>query len=173
MTKYYLNNLSNETLTISLTATRVIEPYTSLPLNDKDVEIYEKLKLARKGMASTLDSLHLSTIPVEEDSRYGKNAEKPVEGKTMDELEAEARAKADAEAAAKAEAEAKAKAEAEERAKAEEAARIQAEADAKLKEEIRKEIEKQAKKDKRDFAEGQLEQEVEEEFAKRKAEGQN
>lgn len=49
-------------------------------------------------------------------------------------------------------------------------AKAKAEADMKLKAKLRKEIEKQAKKEKRDFAEGDLDREVEEAFLKAKAE---
>lgn len=75
--KYYLNNLTEITQTIKLTAVRTIEPFTSLPLNNEDIKIYQELKAKRRNVASQLDGLVFSTIPVEEDSRYGKNARQP------------------------------------------------------------------------------------------------
>lgn len=49
----------------------------------------------------------------------------------------------------------------------------EAKADEELKAKLRKNIEKQAKKEKRDFAEGDLEREVEEAFKKAKAKNKN
>lgn len=186
MTKYYLNNMTDKECIINLSTNRTIKPLSSLPLNDKDVEIFKALKLARRGHKSQLDNLVFSTIPIEQDSRYiqamstdskeeNTNVEekcKPcyADGKTPNEEDCaackakEEQAKVDAEQKAKEELEAKA--DAEQKAKEE----LEAKADAALKEKLRKEIVKQAKKDKRDFAEGDLEKEVEEAFAKAKAE---
>lgn len=188
MKRYYLNNMTDKELTINLSTNRVIKPLSSLPLNDKDVEIFKALKLARHGIKSQLDDLVFSTIPIEQDSRYiqameantgneevdnflnGKSDKLPDGTTEITEEEAlrlqkEADEKAAAEQKAKEELEAKAKADAEAAAKEE-----QEKADAALKEKLRKEIIKQAKKEKKDFAEGDLEREVEEAFAKAKAE---
>lgn len=172
MSRYYLNNMTENELSINLSTHRTIQPLSSLPLNDEDVRIYQTLRDARAGIPSMLDGLVFSTIPIEEDSRYGKameiakGNEQSEEEKAKAKAEAEAKAKLEAEAKAKAEAEAKAKAEEEAKAKAE--AEAQAKADEELKAKLRKEIEKQAKKEKRDFAEGDLEREVEEAFKKAK-----
>jgi len=180
MTRYYLNNMTDKECIINLSTNRIIKPLSSLPLNDKDVEIFKALKLARRGHKSQLDNLVFSTIPIEKDSRYiqameantgneevdnflnGKSDKLPNGTTEINEEEAlrlrkEAEEKAAAEQKAKEELEAKAK---EEQEKADEA----------LKEKLCKEIIKQAKKEKRDFAEGDLEREVEEAFAKAKAE---
>ena len=68
--RYYLNNMTDEAIQITLTTHRIIYAKSSLPLNNKDVEIFKKLKRARKGKASQLDSLRLSKIRIEEDTNY-------------------------------------------------------------------------------------------------------
>lgn len=169
MSRYYLNNMTENELTINLSTSRTIKPLSSLPLNDEDVRIYQALRQARASIPSLLDGLVFSTIPIEEDSRYAK----AIEVAGSKEPTSEELAKQEAELKAKLEAEAKAKEEAEKKAKE---AEEQAKADAELKAKLRAEIERQAKKDKRDFAEGQLDKEVEEAFLKAKAqkdEGQN
>lgn len=161
MPKYYLNNNTEETITIALSAVREIAPKSSLPLNNKDVEIIKKLKAARKGKKSILDSLALSTIKLEDDSRYSKE-----DAALSEEAKKELEAKAKADAEAKAEAEAKAKKELEEKLKAEQIAKEEAEKElAKKREEIKKELLKQAKKDKRNFTEEDLEKAIDEVIA--------
>ena len=134
MKKYYLNNVTDKEISISLSTKRKVKPFSSLSLNTKDLEIYRSLKRQRAGKPSLLDGLILSTIKLEHDANFinlkaKKSSNKKVEEKMKKESEAkaEAKAKAEAEAKAKAEAEAKAKAEAEAKAKAEMEANIEAE----------------------------------------------
>ena len=72
MTRYYLNNTTDAVISIKLTANRTIPAKTSLPLNNKDVEIFKKLVAARKGKLGALEGIKLSTIRIEDDSRYTK-----------------------------------------------------------------------------------------------------
>lgn len=72
----YLNNYSNSQVTIQLTAKRVIEPLTSLPLNDKDVLLVKEMIEARKGKSKMFtETLRLSRIRIEDDSNYKKMCE--------------------------------------------------------------------------------------------------
>lgn len=112
MKKYYLNNVSTESLTITLTKVRTIKPQSSLSLNNKDVEIIKKLKAARKGKPSKLDNLRLSTIKIEDDANYEEDAAKIIQK----EAEKQRKAQKELEKKAKAEAE-KAQKEAEQNAK--------------------------------------------------------
>lgn len=83
--RYYLNNMSDAQVTITLSTKRVIEPHTSLPLNTKDVMVFKEMKAKRKGRISRFDSLRLSKIPLSKDSNYqaldNSVEEKPVETK--------------------------------------------------------------------------------------------
>ena len=152
--KFYLNNYSETDITINLSANRVIKGHTSLPLNTTDLKLYKDLVKARKANLGLLANLRLSTIPIEQDSRY-------IKPKTPEQLkaEAEAKAKVEAEEKARLEAEVKAKEEAERKAAE------QAEKDAKIKAKIREELIKQANKNKTEFAEGELDALVEAKFA--------
>lgn len=72
----YLNNYSNSQVTIQLTAKRVIEPLTSLPLNDKDVLLVKEMIEARRGKSKMFtETLRLSRIRIEDDSNYKKMCE--------------------------------------------------------------------------------------------------
>ena len=99
MTRYYLNNFSDGPITIKLTTDRTIEAKTSLPLNEKDVAMVKALKAKLKGKHSILDNLRLSTIRIEDDTRFAK----PVEMTEEQKIAAEEAAKKAAEEAAKAE----------------------------------------------------------------------
>lgn len=81
--RYYLNNMSDAQVTINLSAKRVIEPHTSLPLNSKDVMMFKAMKAKRKDRTSRFDSLKLSKIPLSEDSNY-KALNNPVEEKPVE-----------------------------------------------------------------------------------------
>lgn len=72
--RYYLNNMSNAEVTINLSTRRVIKPFTSLPLNNKDVMIFKEMKAKRKDRISRFDSLKLSRIPLTEDSNFAAKA---------------------------------------------------------------------------------------------------
>lgn len=172
MTRYYLNNMTDKELTINLSTNRTIKPLSSLPLNDKDVEIYQALKLARHGAKSQLDDLVFSTIPIEQDSRYIQAMEANTGNEEVDNfLNGKSDKLPDGTTEINEEEALRLQKEAEEKAIAEQKAKEEQEkADAALKEKLCKEIIKQAKKEKRDFAEGDLEREVEEAFAKAKAE---
>lgn len=146
--RYYLNNTSDEVMSIKLTADRTIPAKTSLPLNNKDVEIFKKLRDARKGKHSKLDCLKLSTIKIEEDSNYTKEDKVVAETSAKENEEA---LKAQAELAAK---------EAEEQAAKEKATQGLLERLAK------EEAEKAAKE-----AEEQAAKEAEEQAVKEKAKG--
>lgn len=141
--RYYLNNTSDEVMSIKLTADRTIPAKTSLPLNNKDVEIFKKLRDARKGKHSKLDCLKLSTIKIEEDANYTKADKAAAETSAKENEEA---LKAQAELAAK---------EAEEQAAKEKAAQEELERLAKEEaEKAAKEAEEQANKEKaKGFAE--------------------
>ena len=154
MKKYYLNNVTEKEITITLTAKRKIKSMTSLSLNDKDVKIYKELKHKRVGKPSLLDGLVLSTIKLENDANFinAKAAKTTKPAKSTNE------AKKEAEEQAKKELEEQAKKEAEEQAKLE--------AIAKEKEEIRKALIEENAKDGKNFEEKELEKLVEEAFAK-------
>lgn len=141
--RYYLNNTSDEVMSIKLTADRTIPAKTSLPLNNKDVEIFKKLRDARKGKHSKLDCLKLSTIKIEEDVNYTKEDKAAAETSAKENEEA---LKAQIELAAK---------EAEELAAKEKAAQEELERLAKEEaEKAAKEAEEQANKEKaKGFAE--------------------
>ena len=83
--RYYLNNMSDAQVTITLSTKRVIEPHTSLSLNTKDVMVFKEMKAKRKGRISRFDSLRLSKIPLSKDSNYqaldNSVEEKPIETK--------------------------------------------------------------------------------------------
>ena len=157
MKKYYLNNVTEKAIIISLTAKRTIKPKTSFPLNNKDVVIYKELKRKRAGKPSLLDGLVLSTIKLENDANF-INAKAAKNAKPAKSTKEDGKAKKEAEEKAKKELEEQAKKEVEEKAKLE--------AIAAEKEEIanafRKEYEEQGKS----FAEGDLEKMVEEAYAK-------
>lgn len=73
----YLNNFSNSQITINLSAKRVIEPYSSLHLNDKDVTIIKDMIAKRHSSKSLFeDVLRMSKIRIEDDSRYAELIEK-------------------------------------------------------------------------------------------------
>ena len=84
---YYLNNFSDSPITIELTAKRTIPAKASFPMNNKDVQLFKEMKAKRSGRRSMLDDLCLSTIRIEEDTRYAKVA-------SNDEIKAELEAKA-------------------------------------------------------------------------------
>lgn len=106
--KYYLNNISEESIQISLTKLRTVKPKSSLSLNVKDVAIVKKLKAARKGKASTLDNLVLSTIKIEDDCRYSNETKAQSKQKKNDDKKKEDEAKKALEAQVKAQEEQKA-----------------------------------------------------------------
>lgn len=152
MKKYYLNNVTEKAITISLTTKRTVKPRTSLSLNDKDVKIYKDLKHKRAGKPSLLDGLVLSTIKLEKDANFiNAKAEKPAKPATNNKNK-----KAD---------EAKAKKELEEQAKKELEEQAKLEAIAKEKEEIRKALIEENAKDGKNFEESDLEKLVEEAYA--------
>lgn len=157
MKKYYLNNVTEKEITITLTAKRKVKPMTSLSLNDKDVKIYKELKYKRAGKPSLLDGLVLSTIKLENDANFinAKAAKTTKPAKSINENE---KAKKETEEQAKKELEEQAKKEADEQAKLE--------AIAKEKEEIRKALIEENAKDGKNFEEKELEKLVEEAFAK-------
>ena len=82
--RYYLNNMSNAAVTITLSAQRVIEPNSSLPLNNKDVMMFKVLRAKRAGKASMLDNLRLSKIRIEDSTNYVK-AETKIEPAKVEE----------------------------------------------------------------------------------------
>ena len=68
--RYYLNNMSNSVINLTLSTRRTIQPFTSLPLNTKDVVMFKAMKAARKGKPSMLDNVRLSKIRIEDDANY-------------------------------------------------------------------------------------------------------
>jgi hypothetical protein len=74
--RYYLNNMSDNDIQITLSTQRNVPAKASLPLNTKDIEIVKKLKKDRQGKPCILDNLKLSTINLNEDARFIKNVEK-------------------------------------------------------------------------------------------------
>lgn len=68
--RYYLNNMSNSVINLTLSTRRTIQPFTSLPLNTKDIVIFKAMKAARKGKSSMLDNVRLSKIRIEDDANY-------------------------------------------------------------------------------------------------------
>lgn len=160
MKKYYLNNVTEKAITISLTAKRTVKPLTSLSLNDKDVKLYKDLKRKRAGKPSLLDGLVLSTIKLENDANFinAKATKTTKPAKSANKNENPDNNKKEAEEKAKKELEEKAKKEAEEKAKLE--------AIAKEKEEIRKALIEENAKDGKNFEESDLEKLVEEAYAK-------
>lgn len=88
--KYYLNNFSNEAITIQLSTKRTIAAKASLPLNNKDVAMFKVLKAKRTGLNMILNDLRLSTMPIEEDSNYTKVETKESEEALKEELESQA-----------------------------------------------------------------------------------
>lgn len=79
--RYYLNNMSSSAINLTLSTKRVIQPYTSLPLNNKDVAMFKAMKAARRGKPSMLDNVRLSKIRIEDDANYTAltGRERPVE----------------------------------------------------------------------------------------------
>lgn len=89
--RYYLNNVTDSVITITLSTKRVINGKTSLPLNNKDVAMFKELKAKRAGRVSALDGLRLSTIRIEDSSNYTKADAKPATNEEIKEqLEAQA-----------------------------------------------------------------------------------
>ena len=89
--RYYLNNMSDSVVTITLSTKRTIKAKSSLPLNSKDVQLFKELKAKRAGRLSAFNDLRLSTIRIEDDSNYNR----PVDNTASEEsikarLEAEA-----------------------------------------------------------------------------------
>ena len=68
--RYYLNNMSNSVINLTLSTRRTIQPFTSLPLNTKVVVMFKAMKAARKGKPSMLDNVRLSKIRIEDDANY-------------------------------------------------------------------------------------------------------
>ena len=87
--RYYLNNMSNSVINLTLSTRRTIQPFTSLPLNTKDVAMFKAMKAARKGKPSMLDNVRLSKIKIEDDANYevltGKKKPEVVEDAKLDE----------------------------------------------------------------------------------------
>ena len=87
--RYYLNNMSNSVINLTLSTRRTIQPFTSLPLNTKDVVMFKAMKAARKGKPSMLDNVRLSKIRIEDDANYevltGKKKPEVVEDAKPDE----------------------------------------------------------------------------------------
>ena len=81
--RYYLNNMTEGVITLTLSTNRAIEPMSSLPLNTKDITMFKVLKAKRAGKSSALDGLRLSKIRIEDDTNYkamhAMKEEKPVE----------------------------------------------------------------------------------------------
>ena len=89
--RYYLNNMSDSVVTITLSTKRTIKAKSSLPLNSKDVQLFKEFKAKRAGRLSAFNDLRLSTIRIEDDSNYNR----PVDNTDSEEsikaqLEAEA-----------------------------------------------------------------------------------
>lgn len=89
--RYYLNNVTDSVITITLSTKRVINGKTSLPLNNKDVAMFKELKAKRAGRVSALDGLRLSTIRIEDSSNYTKaDAKTATNEEIKEQLEAQA-----------------------------------------------------------------------------------
>lgn len=176
--RYYLNNISDKEIKITLTTQRSIKPKSSLPLNNKDVVIYKKLKSARLGKKSMIHLLKLSTIPIEKDTNY-INANNVKEDKKVDELLNDNPDVRDflngttdglPEGTTEISEEDAEKAEEAARLALEEKAKAEEEAIAKEKAKIAKRLQKEAKKEGKTYDEESLQKEVEEIYAKEVAE---
>lgn len=89
--RYYLNNMSDSVVTITLSTKRTIKAKSSLPLNSKDVQIFKELKAKRAGRLSAFNDLRLSTIRIEDDSNYNKSVDNTSNEESIKaQLEAEA-----------------------------------------------------------------------------------
>lgn len=70
--RYYLYNVTDNEIVITLSTKRAIKPHTALALNTKDLSLYKTMKAKRAGRKTILDGLRLSTIKPENDANYMK-----------------------------------------------------------------------------------------------------
>lgn len=67
----YLNNYSGSKITIQLSAKREIKPFSSLNLNDRDVEIIKEMIEQRGGQSKMFtETLRMSKFKIEDDSNF-------------------------------------------------------------------------------------------------------